>query len=119
MSMKKLLCNPPAERMAESGDPVVLGLFEGAGEGVYQIADEAQRDAYVKAVTNLEAYYIHKRQELARLVEEVMHDINATVAPRYDYNESDYEKYLHNYQSDKAEKNPKRRDGEIKPASNL
>lgn len=118
MSIKKLLCNPPAERMAASGDPIVLGLFEGAGEGVYQIEDEATRDSYVRTVTNLEAYYIHKRQELASLVEEAMHDINATVAPRYDYNESDYDKYLHSYKSEKTEKKSNREE-EIKPASNL
>lgn len=101
MSTKKLLCNPPAERLAASGDPVVLGLFEGAGKGVYTIEDETLRNEYVKAVTNLEAYYIHKRQDLAAMVEAKMHEINETVAPPYDYYESDFEKWWDKYKQEK------------------
>lgn len=30
-SIKKRLCDPPAENVAASGDPYVLGLFQGVG----------------------------------------------------------------------------------------
>ena len=83
MSLKKLLCNPPAERMAECGDPVVLGLFEGAGAGVYEIEDEKLRAEFVHSVTQLEAYYIEERRKLASEIEEKMHEIFETVAPPY------------------------------------
>lgn len=83
MSLKKILCNPPAERMAESGDPVVLGLFQGAGAGAYQITEEPARTEFVRAVTEVEAYYISERRKLAYKVEGQMHKIFETVAPPY------------------------------------
>lgn len=76
MSVKKLICNPPAERVAECGDPEVLGLFEGAGKGVYSIDSEEIRNEYVHKVTDIEAEYVTARNALRDQAIGKMHAAN-------------------------------------------
>jgi hypothetical protein len=56
VSVKKLLCNPPAQRIAESGDPEVRGMFEGAGD-VLRDMDPAFA-WFDKAVVDVEERYM-------------------------------------------------------------
>lgn len=83
-SLKKRICNPPAVRVAECGDPEVCGLFEGAGDGLayalgqvgstYSHDGEANEGStavlkalaeFEKSVVTIESAYIHGRQNLA------------------------------------------------------
>lgn len=93
MSMKKRLCNPPGERVAESGDPEVLGMFQGAGEGVHYleelieyVEDEeggakrkkdiaAALKRFTKEAVTCEAEYVRERKALAAKTVERMHKI--------------------------------------------
>ena len=63
--MKKRLCNPPVEEVARTGDAELLGLFIGAGRGVESLDDDKVKSWYVGAVTDVEAYYLTARKELA------------------------------------------------------
>lgn len=88
--IKKRLCNPPAVRVAETGDPEVCGMFEGAGDALAHILSPAQKHeaqeyrtavhAFEKEVVTLEAAYITARKKLAEDVVARMHKaINAFV----------------------------------------
>lgn len=63
--LKKRLCNPPAEEVARTGDPELLGLFIGAGRGVEVLDDEKLKSWYVAAVTEVETKYLVERKRLA------------------------------------------------------
>lgn len=76
--LKKLICNPPAVKVASEGDPEVRGLFEGAGAGLaFALSKGDQysastRDAYFetcagfeRAVSLIEHDYVKARQALA------------------------------------------------------
>lgn len=73
MSIKKLLCNPPAERQAASGDPVVQGMFEGAGQAAPNISDETLYREYTARVVKTEQAYIDRRKKLAYETENEMY----------------------------------------------
>lgn len=71
-SLKKRLCNPPAELVAGCGDPEVQGMFIGAGQGVELVEDETKRHDFVDKVTKIEASYVKARKDLAaRVVSEM------------------------------------------------
>lgn len=67
MSLKKRLCNPPAEEMAGCGDPEVRGMFIGAGRGAEHIADAEVRASFERDVVAVETAYIAERKRLASL----------------------------------------------------
>lgn len=67
-SIKKRLCNPPAEQIALHGDYEVAGLFQGAGKAI----DSRDGTAYDKALDNfrdemikIEQGYLDERKQLA------------------------------------------------------
>jgi len=67
MSVKKLLCNPPAERVAANGDPEVEGLFIGAGDGALSIS-ESHPDLYAEYTTwvmDIEGQYMQERKSIS------------------------------------------------------
>lgn len=68
-SIKKRLCNPPFENLAASGDPVVLGLFQGVGELMDSLDLEgAPKDLvahYLTAVVEIETAYADARNSAA------------------------------------------------------
>jgi hypothetical protein len=64
VSLKKKLCNPPAQRVAESGDPLVLGMFEGAGAALGDVP-EVVREQWAADVAAVEETYIAERQACA------------------------------------------------------
>ena len=63
-SLKKRLCNPPAEEMAAHGDPLVLGYFRGAGAAL-DLMTAAVKEWFEKEVVAIEAAYIDARQSLS------------------------------------------------------
>lgn len=63
-SIKKLMCNPPAEYVARNGDPRVAGMFAGAGAGVHLIDDDNVRHEFVTNVVMIEQDYMDKRRAL-------------------------------------------------------
>jgi pheromone shutdown protein TraB len=98
VSMKKRLCNPPAELVAGVGDPEVTGMFQGAGDGATHLeglirkaqADsdakgqkklEAALEKFVKATVLCEGTYVQERKALAaRTVAEMKEIFEKVVA---------------------------------------
>lgn len=76
MSLKKRVYNPPAERIAGSGDPEVQGLFEGAGRGAPLIADLTIRHDYERKVLEVEDTYVKRRKKLCKETVEAMEHLN-------------------------------------------
>ena len=78
--IKKILCNPPANRVAESGDPEVLGMFEGAGQAIahaieldYEGEHREAIESLEQVVVTLEAEYVGGRKALAASMVRRMH----------------------------------------------
>lgn len=79
---KKLLCNPPAERVAGSGDPMVQGLFEGAGDfAASQVGkiDPVVLNTYLTDVLAAEATYLEARAACCAAAVEAMSKANDTL----------------------------------------
>ena len=68
-SIKKRLCNPPAENVAASGDPYVLGLFQGVGNLLDSLdLQDAPEDIvahYLQRVVEIEGAYVDARNNAA------------------------------------------------------
>lgn len=64
-SIKKRLCNPPAEMVAANGDPYVVGLFSGAGDALDNITKPETLVWFVESVMEVEEYYLRQRAEIA------------------------------------------------------
>ena len=62
-SLKKRLCNPPAEELAASGDPLVLGHFRAAGGSIDEMPAAVQ-EWFGHEASALEMAYIKGRTEL-------------------------------------------------------
>lgn len=66
--VKKLLCNPPAEAVASSGDAKLAGMFRGAGAAIHHLAEvgthPAARTEFTHAVLAIEQEYMDAREEL-------------------------------------------------------
>ncbi len=77
-SVKKLFCNPPAEKIATSGDARVAGMFEGAGD-VLAYLDRENMDSLRKEMTErvlaVEMVYMQDRKELEQSTFRQMEDI--------------------------------------------
>lgn len=68
-SIKKRLCNPPAEQIASHGDYEVAGLFQGAGRA---IETRGETTVYDKAIATfrdemivIEQEYVEDRKKLS------------------------------------------------------
>lgn len=81
MSLKKRFCNPPAERIAEAGDPEVRGLFEGAGRAAAVIADEKLKLEFENRVVSAEEIYMESRKNAAQNAINDMHAIMDWIFP--------------------------------------
>lgn len=81
MSLKKRFCNPPAERIAEAGDPEVRGLFEGAGRATAVIADEKVKLEFEQKVIEVEEQYMMARRVTAAGAINSMHEILDWILP--------------------------------------
>lgn len=69
-SIKKLMCNPPAEMVAATGDYKVQGMFQGAGAAMQYMGEEEEKyhnviDEFAKRVVEIEERYINARQTVA------------------------------------------------------
>lgn len=76
MSVKKRVYNPPAERIAEAGDPEVRGLFEGAGRGALAVENMDIRHEYERKVLEIEDKYTKGRKRVCKEAVEAMEDTN-------------------------------------------
>lgn len=68
-SIKKLMCNPPAEAVASTGDAKLAGMFSGAGDAIHYLGETGEhpdaRAEFTHAVLSIEQEYMDKRQALA------------------------------------------------------
>jgi len=90
---KKLLCNPPAVRVAEAGDPEVCGMFEGAGTALLSLVERLEEYTppaggpnyakilkdFERSVVVLEAGYVTARKALAAETVAQMHKVHAVL----------------------------------------
>jgi hypothetical protein len=89
ISIKKHLCDPPAQRIAECGDPEIQGMFEGAGAAIastpgpelvwFERAVIAAEERYMKARKDLAA---STAAEMKALFDKVLAQPPAAGAPR-------------------------------------
>src|SRR5687767_5780279 len=71
-SVKKLMCNPPAESVASNGDHKVAGMFRGAGKAIDYLESGPVRDEFAKRVLDIEMNYMDKRKQLESDTEAAM-----------------------------------------------
>lgn len=68
--IKKRLCNPPYENIAASGDPEILGCFQGVGElldtGAADPCDPELLAKFLSEVAAIEATYAADRKRTAK-----------------------------------------------------
>lgn len=79
-SIKKLMCNPPAEMVASTGDYKVQGLFSGAGDALKYMSEEGGKysgviDEFTKRIIEIEERYMRNRQVVADNTMEEMREL--------------------------------------------
>lgn len=85
MGIKKRICNPVAEEVANCGDPKVRGMFIGAGRAAGVIQDIEIRREFERRMVDIEARYVYGREHLAEETykeqDEVLHWLLQHVGP--------------------------------------